>query len=115
MPLTPGKRGRGGQRDRARCLARTSGLCEHRLDEGVTRLADIVDHTIPLAKRGPDEDWNTRNLCREHAAAGPMRVPQENERMAAIKERAARPERPLSRRTALLRRGPGRSRSIVTV
>lgn len=48
-------------------MARTNGLCEHCLDEGITRLADIVDHTTPLALGGPDEDWNTRNLCKPHA------------------------------------------------
>jgi hypothetical protein len=29
-------------------------------------VATIVDHVIPLAHDGPDEDWNTRNLCAEH-------------------------------------------------
>lgn len=29
-------------------------------------LADVVDHTTPLAKGGTDDDDNTRNLCHEH-------------------------------------------------
>ena len=61
--MTPRKRGRAGQVDRRRRLARTDGLCERCLERGITRLATRVDHKIPLAFDGPDEDWNTRNFC----------------------------------------------------
>lgn len=60
-------RGRAGQRQRQRRLDRTDGMCEHCQADGVTRLADIVDHVVPLALGGSDEDENTRNLCKEHA------------------------------------------------
>lgn len=56
-------RGRAGQRARARRLARTNGLCERCLDRDIVRLADVVDHTTPLALDGEDVDENTRNLC----------------------------------------------------
>lgn len=62
---TPRKRGRAGQRDRRRRLERTKGLCERCLEKGRTRLANVVNHKIPLTFDGPDEDWNTENLCDE--------------------------------------------------
>jgi 5-methylcytosine-specific restriction protein A len=63
---TPRKRGRAGQRDRQRRLRRSGGLCQMCLDLGRTTVATRVDHKIPLAHDGPDEDWNTRNLCEAH-------------------------------------------------
>lgn len=62
------KRGRAGQRDRARRLKRTKGLCERCLEEGRTELAKIVNHVIPLARGGLDVDGNTENLCTKHDA-----------------------------------------------
>ena len=59
-------RGRAGQKQRARRLERSHGLCEMCLDEGRTAEATKVDHTVPLALGGSDEDHNTRNLCRAH-------------------------------------------------
>lgn len=56
-------RGRAGQAQRKRRLDRTSGLCERCLDRNIVRLADVVDHTLPLALGGEDVDDNTRNLC----------------------------------------------------
>ena len=56
-------RGRAGQRQRQRRLARTNGLCERCLAKGITTLATVVDHRIPLAHGGSDDDENTRNLC----------------------------------------------------
>lgn len=56
-------RGRVGQRQRRRRLARTHGLCERCDTRGTTRLATVVDHIRPLALGGSDEDSNTRNLC----------------------------------------------------
>lgn len=56
-------RGRAGVKLRSRRLARTNGLCERCVDRGVTRLATVVDHRLPLALGGEDIDQNTRNLC----------------------------------------------------
>ncbi|WP_422058626.1 HNH endonuclease [Sphingomonas sp.] len=66
------KRGRAGQAQRQRRLKRTNGLCERCL--GInrwagrtptnTRLAERVNHIVPLAHGGSDEDDNTENLCR---------------------------------------------------
>lgn len=75
-------RGRAGQRQRARRLARTNGLCERCPDYGRVRLADVVDHIKPLALGGEDVDANTRNLCHpchaevtaeQFAHAGPIK------------------------------------------
>ena len=63
---TPRLRGRAGQKQRERRLQRTNYLCEDCLAQGIIRLANIVDHIIPLAHGGPDTDENTRNLCDEH-------------------------------------------------
>jgi 5-methylcytosine-specific restriction protein A len=62
-------RGRAGQEQRLRRLKRTHGLCEDCQDEGRTEVAVEVDHVVPLAKGGSDEDGNTRNLCRLHHEA----------------------------------------------
>lgn len=59
-------RGRAGQKQRLRRLKRTNGLCEMCLAEGRITEATIVDHTVPLAMGGSDDDENTRNLCEEH-------------------------------------------------
>ena len=34
--------------------------------EGIIRVADVIDHIIPLAKGGKDDDANCRSLCHEH-------------------------------------------------
>lgn len=59
-------RGRAGQAQRQRRLQRTKHLCEDCETEGRYVPATIVDHIIPLALGGSDEDENTRNLCDEH-------------------------------------------------
>lgn len=59
-------RGRAGMAQRERRLRRTHGLCEDCTAEGRTEVAHIVDHIIPLAKGGSDDDDNTRNLCHLH-------------------------------------------------
>ena len=46
---------------------RTNYMCEMCLPNRIT-LADVVDHILPLALGGSDEDSNTRNLCDEHHA-----------------------------------------------
>lgn len=60
-------RGRRGKEQRARRLARTSGLCEHCLAAEPKRIAiaTVVNHIVPLAHGGSDEDQNTENLCGE--------------------------------------------------
>lgn len=58
-------RGRAAVAQRDRRLRRTNYLCEMCLPD-VVRIADVVDHTIPLAHGGTDEDSNTRNLCDDH-------------------------------------------------
>lgn len=65
---TPRLRGRAGQAQRTRRLKRTQGLCEDCTTQGRTEVAHVVDHIIPLAKGGSDEDSNTRNLCHYHHA-----------------------------------------------
>jgi 5-methylcytosine-specific restriction protein A len=57
------KRGRAGQNQRKKRLARTHGLCERCLDCGRTSIATVVNHKIPLAMGGTDDDHNTENLC----------------------------------------------------
>jgi 5-methylcytosine-specific restriction enzyme A len=49
---------------RQRRLDRTNSLCEFCLKQGVTRLATVVNHIIPLHQGGSDEDENTENLCK---------------------------------------------------
>ena len=66
----PDKRVRGsaGVRMRARRMARTDGLCEMCEAEGLTTLATVVNHKLPLARGGKDVDENTENLCDRHDA-----------------------------------------------
>ena len=59
-------RGRAGQAQRRRRLARTNGLCELCEAAGRVEQAIVVDHIKPLARGGSDEDSNTRNLCDPH-------------------------------------------------
>lgn len=61
-------RGTTGQKLRKRRLARTNGLCEHCLDDGLSTLATVVNHKLPLAHGGLDVDENTENLCAPHDA-----------------------------------------------
>ena len=61
-------RGREGQRLRKRRLARTNGLCEMCGAEGLVTIATVVNHKVPLARRGQDVDENTENLCARHDA-----------------------------------------------
>jgi 5-methylcytosine-specific restriction protein A len=59
-------RGRAAVAQRKRRMQRTYGLCEDCQAKGLTKAAHVVDHIIPLAHGGSDEDENTRNLCHEH-------------------------------------------------
>jgi 5-methylcytosine-specific restriction endonuclease McrA len=65
-------RGGKGQEIRKRRLTLSNGLCQRCNGTGRwigrglgrTTAASIVNHIIPLAHGGPDEDDNTENLCR---------------------------------------------------
>jgi 5-methylcytosine-specific restriction protein A len=59
-------RGRRAVDQRVRRMERTHWLCEDCLAEGRTEAATVVDHIIPLALGGSDDDVNTRNLCDHH-------------------------------------------------
>ena len=69
---TPRLRGRKAVEQRRRRLGRHNGLCWRCLGEGRWKargykrvsVATIVNHIIPLAHGGSDEDGNTENLCR---------------------------------------------------
>jgi len=66
MTPTPRLRGRKAVEVRARRMARTHGYCEMCEGKGLYGVkATVVDHAIPLAKGGSDDDGNTRNLCAE--------------------------------------------------
>ncbi len=57
-------RGRAGVEQRRRRMERTNWLCEHCTAAGRVREAIVVNHKIPLAHGGSDEDSNTENLCK---------------------------------------------------
>jgi 5-methylcytosine-specific restriction protein A len=61
---TPRLRGRAAVKQRKLRLTRTYGLCEDCDANGRIQAAAVVDHVIPLAHGGSDEDTNTRNLCK---------------------------------------------------
>lgn len=63
QPTVERLRGRAGQAQRKRRLARTKGLCERCQARHLVRAATVVDHIKPLALGGSDDDENTRNLC----------------------------------------------------
>jgi 5-methylcytosine-specific restriction protein A len=64
-------RGRKGVEQRKRRLKRTNGLCERCIGagrwtgKGTGRVsaATVVNHIVPLAFDGSDDDENTENLC----------------------------------------------------
>lgn len=57
-------RGRKAVEQRKRRLAKEP-LCRHCKAKGIYRIADEVDHIIPLALGGDDSDANTQPLCFE--------------------------------------------------
>lgn len=65
---TPRQRGRPWARRRAAWL-REHPLCSHCHQAGRVQAAAEVDHVIPLADGGADDDSNMQSLCRDcHAA-----------------------------------------------
>jgi 5-methylcytosine-specific restriction endonuclease McrA len=69
---TPRQRGRKAVETRRRRLERTHRLCERcactgrwtHLKSKRVSIATVVNHIIPLAHGGSDDDENTENLCR---------------------------------------------------
>ena len=57
------KRGYAGVLDRKRIRERDCGLCQQCLREGRTTVGYPVDHIIPLADGGTDDDDNKETLC----------------------------------------------------
>lgn len=57
-------RGRKGVALRKARLA-AEPLCRRCKERGLTTIADVVDHVVPLALGGQDRDDNCRPLCRE--------------------------------------------------
>ena len=55
-------RGRTWQTIR-RAVLTADPLCQHCKAKGVTKLAEQVDHIIPLHKGGTDERGNLQGLC----------------------------------------------------
>jgi 5-methylcytosine-specific restriction protein A len=55
-------RGRRAVAQRKRRLE-AEPLCRDCLAKGITELATVPDHIIPIAKQGKDEDSNIRCLC----------------------------------------------------
>jgi 5-methylcytosine-specific restriction protein A len=66
QPRTERLRGRAAVEQRIRRLKRTHGLCEMCEAKGRIEIATVVDHIVPLAQGGTDDDDNTRNLCKLH-------------------------------------------------
>lgn len=71
QPLSGGRRpgsaavrwtGRKRQEWRERIL-RMEPLCRHCNEKGITRMADEVDHIVPLAQGGDYSDGNSCPLC----------------------------------------------------
>ena len=56
-------RGRQAVEQRKRRMLRTNWLCEWCRAKGRLTPATVVDHIVPLARGGTDDDSNTRNLC----------------------------------------------------
>lgn len=65
---TPRQRGRPWQRRRADWLSEHP-LCAHCKAEGRVRAGSEVDHVVPLADGGADDEANLQTLCPEHHAA----------------------------------------------
>lgn len=60
------ERGYGSDWDkrRKRILTRDKGLCQPCLQQGVVAPATQVDHLVPKAQGGTDEDANLQAICR---------------------------------------------------
>ncbi|RYG79405.1 MAG: HNH endonuclease [Alphaproteobacteria bacterium] len=61
-------RGRRAVAQRKRRL-QVEPLCRDCKAQGFVKVADVIDHIVPLAQGGTDDDANTRPLCHEHHKA----------------------------------------------
>lgn len=59
---TPRLRGRAGVERRAKWLA-MHPICVQCEAHGITKMAEVVDHKVPLWKGGADDDTNLQSLC----------------------------------------------------
>ena len=62
MAYGQGRGGRPWRRLRARILARDCYMCQCTKCNGMGKLADEVDHVIPVAKGGTDDPGNLRAI-----------------------------------------------------
>ena len=58
-------RGRKGQALRCRRMQQSDGRCVDCLARGRQEVATVIDHIVPLALGGKDDDANCRALCDE--------------------------------------------------
>lgn len=68
IDATPRQRGRAWMERRAKWL-RSHCLCCQCEAEGLTTLAEEVDHITPLWKGGADDESNFQSLCKPHHEA----------------------------------------------
>ena len=59
-------RGRAGMAQRQRRMRDAGWACKDCKAEGKDVPAAVIDHIVPLALGGRDEDENTRALCHKH-------------------------------------------------
>lgn len=87
------ERGYGKEWDRLRkqILRRDGGLCLTCLREGATTAAYAVDHVIPKAEGGTDDETNLASICRpHHQAKSAAEAKRGRERITGVKETPAR-------------------------
>lgn len=61
--------GSGWDRTRARVLRRDAGICQPCLADGLVHRGTEVDHIVPKAQGGTDDDANLQTICaRRHRA-----------------------------------------------
>lgn len=56
--------GKAWEKLRARILARDKHLCQRCLPKGIVTAANQVDHIVPKAKGGTDDEGNLQALCK---------------------------------------------------
>lgn len=60
------QRGYGGEWDRVRLviLKRDAGLCQPCMTRGVLTIGKAVDHIVPKAEGGTDDEGNLQTICK---------------------------------------------------
>lgn len=91
----PRLRGRAGQQQRLRRL-RQHPLCAECQKLGIARATDQIDHIVPLAQGGADDDDNVQGLCFEHHAEKTAREDTSHEAAASHPEWLDRSAVPLT-------------------